>query len=78
MVGTFEAYTKIVTETKGRRVLEGVFIRRGYINTAKGSGVDSVGPPVGQVVERRKEKDRQGRGERRNKRLSDKEREIDR
>ena len=70
MLGTFEAYAKIVTEAKGRRVLEDVFIRKGYINTGKGSGGDSVGPPVGPVVHGRKEKDRQGRGQRRNKRLS--------
>ena len=50
MLGTFEAYAKIVTEKKGRRVLEGVFIRKGYINTGKGSGGGSVGPPVGPVV----------------------------
>ena len=50
--------------------MEGVFIRRRYINTGKCSGGDSVGPPVGPVVLGRKEKDRQGRGERKNKRLS--------
>ena len=54
IVGTFAAYAKNITETEGRRVLEGVFIKSGYINTGKGSGGDGVGP----VVQGRKEKDK--------------------
>ena len=34
-MGTFAAYAKNITETEGRRVLEGVFINRRYVNTGK-------------------------------------------
>ena len=69
-MGTFAAYAKNITETEGNRVLEGVFIKRRYVNTGKGSGGDSVGPSVGPVVQGRKEKDKQERSERKNKGLS--------
>ena len=69
IVGTFAAYAKNITATEGRGVLEGVFIKRRYINTGKGSGGDSVGPPVGPKVFGTKEKDKQERSERKNKGL---------
>ena len=69
-MGKFAAYAKNITETEGSRVLEGVFIKRRYVDTGKGSGGDSVGPSVGRVVQGRKKKDKQERSKRKNKGLS--------